>query len=122
MGMLMDSADDLQEALRPLASLLGKCERAQQKVGVGTWQQAMLGAHVRALGLAVSLIKPDGQRGDFEREALREALGAFGEMIRKTEKALVLFSPGISQFSLLRNRLDALRVGERLMMGELGRV
>ena len=56
---------------------------------------------------------------DCQREAFREALGMNGEMTRKTGKAQVPFSPGTFQSSLLRNRLHALRMGERLMMAEV---
>jgi hypothetical protein len=36
------TADELQEALRPIASLISKSGKAQQKVPPGTWQHRML--------------------------------------------------------------------------------
>ncbi len=46
---------DLQEALRPITSLLNKSEKAQQKLSPATWQHAMLEKNIKALHIAVAL-------------------------------------------------------------------
>jgi len=109
--------DDLQEARRPLASLISKSEKAQQKLVPGTWQHTMLRDNLKALHTASALM--NGDTGSFSQEGLREALGALASMIGKTERAQAMFSPGTSQHTLQRNRLKALRVAEALVRAEL---
>ena len=99
------SAGEQPDTLRPLASLISKSAKAQQKLAPGTWQYKMLDDNLRALRRALALLsgKP-GAPGD-----LPEARRALAAMIARTAKALVKFPPGTSQHSLLRNRLRALR-------------
>lgn len=114
--------DEVQEALRPTASLISKSEKAQQKLAPGTWQHSMLGDNLKALRHASALMK-DGAGGSdgFTRDDLLEALRALGSMIGKTESAQAKFAPGTSQCSLARNRLKALRIAEALTRAELDR-
>lgn len=115
-----DATDEWQEARRPIASLISKTEKAQQKLAVGTWQHTMLRDNLKALQLASALMnqEPDARvrvtRGD-----LQDALRAFASMIRKTEHAQAQFPPGTPQHSLQRNRLQGLRIAEQRMKAEL---
>lgn len=105
------TADDLQEALRPMASLISKSEKALRKLTPGTWQHTMLQDNLKALHCASALMnKDDSDINNFTQDDSQEALRAFASMINKTEKAQVKFSPGTSQHTLLRNRLKALRI------------
>jgi predicted molibdopterin-dependent oxidoreductase YjgC len=114
------TTDELQEALRPIASLISKSEKAQQKLVPGTWQHTMLRDNLKALHYASTLMnKETNDTDDFTRDDSQEALRAFASMISKTEKAQVKFSPGISQHTLQRNRLKALRIAEALLTVEL---
>ncbi len=47
---------ELERAKPPLASLLRKSEKAQQKLSPGTWQHTMLENNLRALHIASSLL------------------------------------------------------------------
>ena len=115
-----NTTDELHEALRPIASLISKSEKAQQKLAPGTWQHVMLRDNIKALKIATALInKETGVASSFIRDELQEALLAFAAMISKAEKARAKFSPGSSQYTLQRNRLKALRIGETLMKAEL---
>jgi hypothetical protein len=112
--------DDVREALRPIASLISKSEKAQQKVAPGTWQHTMLGDNLKALHLARGLIERGHDAADgLGRDDMQEALRALASMIARTEKAHATFAPGTSQHSLLRNRLSALRVAEAAVVAEL---
>jgi hypothetical protein len=114
------TADELQEALRPIASLISKSEKSQQKLAPGTWQHTMLRDNLKALHIASALMnKETGDTDSFTRDDLQEALRAFTSMISKTEKAQAKFSPGASQHTLQRNRLKALRTAEALTKAEL---
>lgn len=115
-----DTTEDLQEALRPIASLISKSEKAQQKLTPGTWQHTMLRDNLKALHLgSVLMNKASSDTVPFTEEDLQEALRAFASMISKTEKAQAKFAPGTSQHTLQRNRLKALRVTEALIKKEL---
>lgn len=114
------TSDELREALRPIASLIDKSEKAQQKLVPGTWQHSMLRDNLKALHAASALMgdDPRGAR-HLTPDDLQEALGALASMIVRTEKAQATFSPGTSQYSLSRNRLKALRLAEALVKAEL---
>ncbi len=112
--------DELQEARRPIASLMSKSEKAQQKLAHGTWQHTMLQDNLEALRIASALMnKETNDTEHFTRDDLQEALRALASMISKTEKAQAKFSPGTSQHTLQRNRLKALRIAEALINVEL---
>ncbi|HWP97331.1 MAG TPA: phosphoenolpyruvate synthase [Syntrophomonadaceae bacterium] len=109
------TTDELQEALRPIASLISKSEKAQQKLAPGTWQHKMLRDNLKALHHASALMnKKTNDTDNFTQHDLQEALRAFASMISKTENAQAKFSPGTSQHTLQRNRLKALRIGRNI--------
>ncbi len=117
------TADELQEARRPLASLISKSEKAQQKLTPGTWQHRMLRDNLEALHIASVLMnKETNDTDNFTRVDLQEALRAFASMISKTEQAQAKILPGTSQHTLQRNRLKALRIAEALIKVELDKV
>ncbi len=114
------TADESREALRPIASLIGKSRKAQQKLAPGTWQHMMLGENLKALRIASALLSKGTDDADRPaREDLQEARRALASMINKTEKAKAIFSPGTSQHTLQRNRLAALRRAETAIKKEL---
>ena len=118
--MDVPTADELQEARQPLASLLGKSEKAQQKLASGTWQHTMLRDNIKALRIALALMNEEPpDPGDFSRADLQEALRALASVIGRADEAQSKFSPGTSQHTLQRNRLGALRVAEARIRAEL---
>lgn len=59
-GERMDEAftkEELQEALRAIASTIGKCEKVQPKLKPGTPQHTLLVRRIKALYIASALIK-----------------------------------------------------------------
>ena len=114
------TTDELQEARRPIASLISKSEKAQQKLAPGTWQHTMLQDNLKALQIASALMNKETTDTDnLTQDDLQEALRAFASMISKTKKAEAKFSPGTSQHTLQRNRLKTLRIAEALIKMEL---
>lgn len=114
------TTDELQAALRPIASLIGKSEKAQQRLVPGTWQHSMLRDNLKALRIASALMNKEADKTDnFTRDDLQEALRAVASMISKTEKTQAKFSSGTSQHTLQRNRLKALRIAEALITADL---
>lgn len=116
------TAADVQAARRPIASLIGKSAKAQQKLAPATWQFKMLQDNLRALRLAEALLdgRTDAATG-FAPDDWPAALRALAAMIAKTEPALAKFRPGTAQHSLSRNRLQALRTATALVEAELAK-
>ena len=116
------TAADAQAARGPIASLIGKSEKAQGKLAPATWQYNMLQDNLRALRLAEALL--DGQTdaaAGLAPDDLQAALRALTSMMAKTEPALTKFRPGTAQHSLSRNRLQALRTASALIEAELAK-
>lgn len=105
------------EALRPIASLISKSEKAQQRVAPGTWQHTMLQNNLTALRLASALMSNEAAP---TRDEIQVALPAFASMISKTEQAQGKFAPGTSQHTLLHNRLHALRLADSMIKDHIG--
>lgn len=115
------SRDEIQEALRPLESLISKSEKAQQKLKPGTWQHTMLRDNQKALHLASALMEEGAGGAAATRDELEAALQALASMIAKAEEAKAKFAPGTSHHTLQRNRLKALRIAEALVETQLHR-
>ena len=114
------TTDELLEALRPLTSLISKCEKSQQKLEPGNWQHTMLQNNIKALKFASALMKMEvGDANNFTAENLNEFSRAIALMIRKTEKYQQKFLIGTSQHTLQRNRLKALSRAEATIEMEL---
>ena len=114
------TSEKRQDALRPIASLISKSEKALQKLTPGTWQHTRIRDNLQALNLASVLIH---QKGDsacvYTKADLQAALEACNAMRKKTENAQAGFSPGTSQHTLLQNRSQALSIAETLLQREL---
>lgn len=117
----MKIPEESRQALPPIASLISKSEKAQQKLAPGTWQHAMLQDNLEALHMASALLHGEpGRSGKFARADLQKALKALDSMRGRTAKSQEKFPPGTSQHTLLRNRLAALRAAEARIKSELG--
>ena len=118
--MNVSATDELQEACWPIASLMGKLEKAQEKLTPGTWQYRMVQDNLSALRCALDLMRKETSgTNTFTQGDLQEALRALAVMISKTDSAKSQRSPGTSQHTLLQNRLKALRLAEERTRAEL---
>jgi len=114
------TAQEVLEALPPIASLLSKSEKAQGKVAPGTWQHTMLTGNIRALRTASALLdEASGEQNEMARDDLESALSALDSMIERVAGTQTKFSPGTSQHSLQRNRLKALRIARAAVVAKL---
>jgi hypothetical protein len=108
--------------LGPIASLISKSEKAQQKLAAGTWQHTMLRKHLKSLHIASALMnKSADETRNLAREDLQETLRGVTVMMRKAQKAQAKFSRGTSHHTLQRNRVKALRTAVALVKVELGK-
>ncbi len=118
--MVSYTTDEIRGALRPIASLLSKSEKAQQRVSPGTWQHVMLRNNIQALRIALSLIEADSTIAKvLDPGELTGALSALETMIGTSENAQEKFAAGTSQHTLLQNRIKALKIAKRLIKIEL---
>jgi hypothetical protein len=116
------SAEQRQRALRPLASLISKSEKVQQKLAPQTWQRRMLAGNLEALRTAMVLMGPDAGAGArFSDDALATAIGTLSSLIERVEATEATFAPGTSPHTLQRNRLEALRIARAVVEAELGK-
>ena len=112
--------EEMEKVLCPIASLIGKSEKAQGKLAPGSWQHAMLEGNLKALRIAFRLMSAEaGDPEDFSPDDLKEALEAMDSMVKRSEKAWGKFLPGTSQHTLQKNRIQALRVASELISGAL---
>lgn len=112
---------DVKAAMRALASLHAKSEKAQEKLTPGTWQYTMLQGRLEALSIAMDLMSGTTCRAEnLPRETIRTAARALADMAERAENARAAFQPGTSHFSLQENRSRALRVAETLLEERLG--
>ncbi len=56
---------------------------------------------------------------DFTKEDLEAALRAISSLLHKCEKVQEHFAQGTSQYTLLKNRVNALRISEALITKSL---
>lgn len=112
--------DDLQEVIRPIASLISKSGKALLKLKAGTWQHRMLEGNLRALHIALGVLggAPAGVSAPAQEE-LQAARAALAAMAERGAKAQAKFAPGMSLYSLQRNRIRALRTAEALIAAAL---
>jgi hypothetical protein len=116
------ASDEAPRALGPITSLISKSAKAQRKLTPGTWQHTMLRENLKALRLAVALIKGGVRaKDDRARKDVRAALAALASMISRTRKARAGQSPGTPQHTLLTNRLKSLRLARTLVAARLGK-
>ena len=113
---------DEAAARRALVSLLGKSAKARRKLAPGTWQRTMLDGNVRALRLALALLRRTRRSAaPIDPAALRDAQRAVASMLTRTAKAKASFPPGTSPHTLQRNRQRALRLARARIRLELER-
>ena len=83
------SSGELRDARRPIASLISKSDKAQQKLTPGTWQHSMLRDNLKALRIASALMNDETYHADdLARDDLHAALRAFASMVSRVEVTL----------------------------------
>lgn len=57
---------------------------------------------------------------EYNQEELKEALGAIESLLGKCEKAQEKLAQGTSQWTLMKDRINALRISAELIRREIG--
>lgn len=101
-----------------MESLARKCAKARRKLAHGSGAHTRLGRDVKALRLALALLR-DGRRSPAEASAAEAdaAVQALAAMRRTAARMQARFAPGTPQHTLQKRRAAALRLAERRVRG-----
>ena len=106
--------EDREEALRAIASMINRTEKAKEKFAQGTSQHTLQMNRLKALHIASSLIAKGLTGNDvmecYTEEDLKNALAPITSLISKSEKARVKLAQGTWQHTMLSNNLKALHI------------
>lgn len=117
---------DMEEALRAIASMIDRSEKAQEKFAQGISQHTLQRNRIKALYIASSLIKKElaGQdiSDQYTKEDLEKALAPIASLISKSEKARQKLAQGTWQDTMLKDNLKALYIASPLLTKALSSV
>ena len=109
---------DMEEALRAMASMIGRTEKAKEKFAQGTSQHTLQKNRLEALNIASLLISKEladsNAMKHYTREDLEKALAPISSLISKSEKSRKKLAQGTWQHTMLSNNLKALYIASRL--------
>jgi hypothetical protein len=110
---------DMKEALRAIASMIERSEKAQGKFAQGTSQHTLQKNRIKALYVASSLITNELAESDvadkLTKEDLEKALAPIASLISKSEKAQGKLTQGTWQHTMLKGNLKALYIASPLL-------
>jgi hypothetical protein len=110
---------DMEEALRAIASMIERSEKAQGKFAQGTSQYTLQKNRIKALYVASSLISNELAESDVAdkliKEDLEKALAPIASLISKSEKAQEKLTQGTWQHTMLGDNLKALYIASPLL-------
>ena len=120
--------EECREAIRAIASMNSKSEKAQQKLQAETWQHTMTVQARKAYRIAIALLNreletnPDQGpwEGNDARGELEDALKTVASVIERIEKAQPKFVAGTPWHTLSVRRMKALHLASALIKRELG--
>jgi hypothetical protein len=110
---------DMEEALRAIASMISKTEKAKEKFAQGTSQHTLQRNRLKALNIASTLILKElaesNDRGYYTKEDLENSFAPIASLISKSEKAQKNLAQGTWQYTMLGNNLKALYIASPLL-------
>ena len=106
----MISPQEIDEAVRTIALLITRCEKALVRFVPGTSQHTLLVNRISALRTARSLMTGDFEGRFFSRKELAAAREPIASILRKCEKADQKQEPGSAAHTRLLEQIRAMRV------------
>ena len=117
---------EIDEALRAIASMINRTEKAKEKFAQGTSQHTLQKNRLKALQIASSLlIKGSAESDDvdcYTEDDLKSALAPIASLISKSEKAREKLAQGTWQHTMLSNNLMALHMASPLLNKALNEI
>jgi hypothetical protein len=118
--------NDLEEALRAIASMIGRTEKAKEKLLQGSSQHTLQKNRLKALQIASSMISNElAERDDmvsYTKEDLEKALAPIASLLSKSEKAQAKLAPGTWQHTMLSKNTLALHIASPLLTKALSEI
>lgn len=110
-------AQDTEDALQAIASMIVRSAKMQVKFAQGTSQYTLLNNRIKALHVALSLINDEA--GKYTREDLQNAVAPLASLISKSEKAQKKVAADTWQHTMLEKNLNALYLASPLLQKAL---
>ncbi len=101
------------EALRSIAKMIERSEKAQEKFAPGTSQHTLGKNRIKALYIASALIGDVTK--DFTEDELEKAVAPIASLINKSEKAQSKLKQSTWQYKMLEENLNALHIASPLL-------
>ncbi|QAA32270.1 hypothetical protein [Clostridium manihotivorum] len=112
--------EQLEKALKVVASTISNCEKMQPKFEEGTSQHTLLRNRIKALYISKALITGENAMEQYTEKELIEALSPVSSIISKCEKAQLKFAEGTSNHTRLKNIIEAMYISKALITEGLG--
>ena len=116
---------EVDEALQAIASMINRTEKAKEKFAQGTSQHTLQKNRLKALHIALSLVKGSVESDDadcYTEDDLKNALAPIASLISKSEKAREKLTQGTWQHTMLSNNLKALHMASPLLKKALNEI
>ncbi len=122
--------EELTETLLLVSSVIGKCEKAQEKFAEGKSQHTLLKNRIKAMYISKALINneqgksgrtlpnqisPESLKEQFTKEELTKALPPVTSIISKCEKAQQKFEQGTAHHIRFQNIIKAMYISKALI-------
>ena len=110
---------DMEEALRAMALMIDRTEKAKEKFVQGTSQYTLQKNRLEALNIASLLILKEladsNVMNHYTKGDIEKALAPISSLISKSEKAQKKLAKGTWQHTMLSNNLKALYIALQLL-------
>lgn len=107
-------------ALKTVALLVARCERAQPKFAPGTPQHTLLKNRIQAMKIAQALLA-ENDAGPYSAPQLSAALEPLASVVRKCEKARAKYAPGSGQYNRYGGIIQAMELALAAIENKLQR-
>ncbi|NMC57690.1 MAG: hypothetical protein GYA50_10765 [Eubacteriaceae bacterium] len=113
--------EELDDALNILNSVIGRCEKAQQKFQQGASQHTLLKNRIKALYISKSLILNEDIENKYTEVELSKALPPVCSVISKCEKAQKKFKKDSYNYKHYEKMIKAMEISKSLIEAELNK-
>lgn len=114
---------EADNALNAITTMISRSEKAQEKFTQGTSQHTLQKNRIKALYIALFLIKKELAESDesvnFTKEDFEKALAPINSLISKSEKVQMKLTQGSWQHTMLKDNINALYRALSLLKNEI---
>jgi hypothetical protein len=114
-GMDDYTKEELEEARKIVASVIGRCEKMHPKFMEGTSQHTLLKNRIKALYISKSLITGESVVNKYTKKELSDALRPVSSIISKCEKAQLKFAEDTFYHTRFKNIIKAMYISKSLI-------